>query len=83
LNYTRFEPELSAEWKRRFSLSLTTKFVFDWEQSETSGLMLELEGGWNFGRHWRAVVTLGKGLMDTSVPTGYAKKLEFSLRYNF
>jgi hypothetical protein len=83
INYTRLEPELVAAWGQKLVLSLTPKLVFDWHREGRTGLMLELEGDWHFNRHWRLAVTLGKGLVNTDVPTGYQSKIEFSMRFNF
>jgi hypothetical protein len=83
INYTRFEPELLAAWKKKLTLSLTPKFVFDWHQQEETGFMLELEGDWFFNRNWWIGVVLGKGIWNTDVPTGYGSKVEFSVRFNF
>jgi hypothetical protein len=83
INYTRLEPELVAAWEEKLVLSLTPKLVLDWHDGEKTGFMLEVEGEWNFNRHWRLAVTLGKGLVNTDVPTGYQSKVEFSVRFNF
>ena len=72
-----------AAWEQKLVLSLTPKLVFDWHQEGKTGWMLEVEGDWNFNRHWRLAVTLGKGLVNTDVPTGYQSKVEFSVRFNF
>jgi hypothetical protein len=82
INYTRAEPGLMAVWRGKLLLGLTPKLVYDWEQDQ-SGAVIELESDWNINRHWRLDLVLGHGLWNTSVPTGYESKIEFSVRYNF
>ena len=83
INYTKLELELKAEWRKKLILKLTPKFVFDWEQGGDAGAVLELEGGWNFGRRWGTSLTLGHELWNTDAPATYGKKIELSVRFNF
>ena len=82
INYTKLELELKFEWKRRLTLKLTPKPVYDWEQAD-SGAVLEFETDWNFTRRWCAELVLGHGLWGVGVPTTYNSKIEISLRFNF
>ncbi|HVU26646.1 MAG TPA: hypothetical protein VHG71_02785 [Verrucomicrobiae bacterium] len=82
INYTKAELGLEAVWRRKLSLELTPKPVYDWKQDK-SGAVIELESDWNINRHWRLDLVLGHGLWNTSVPTGYESKIEFSVRYDF
>lgn len=82
INYTKLELELSARWKKKLTLKLTPKPVYNWETDE-SGAVIELETDWNFTRRWYADLVLGHGLWGVGAPTTYNKMIQITLGFNF
>ena len=82
INYTYSELELSAKWKKKLTLKLTPKPVYNWEKDD-SGAVIELETDWNFTRRWYADLVLGHGLWGVGAPTTYNSKILIALGFNF
>lgn len=82
INYTKLELELRANWKKRLTLKLTPRLVYNWE-TDVSGGVIELETDWNFTRRWYAGLILGHGLWGVGTPTTYNKMIQITLGFNF
>lgn len=82
INYTKLELELSAKWKKKLTIKLTPKPVYNWEK-DNSGAVIELETDWNFTRRWYADLVLGHGLWGVGTPTTYNSMVLIALGFNF
>jgi len=82
INYTKLELELSAKWKKKLTLKLTPKPVYNWEKDD-SGAVIELETDWHFTRRWYADLVLGHGLWGVGAPATYNSMIQITLGFNF
>ena len=83
INYTKFELGIRGIWRRDYSAKLTIKPVVDWEQEAKTGAVAELEGGWTFIPHWRALLMVGTRLWGSGVPSTYADRVELTVAYTY
>ncbi|HTQ51020.1 MAG TPA: hypothetical protein VMJ12_09945 [Candidatus Acidoferrales bacterium] len=82
IDYTKLELELKAEWKKKLTLKLTPKPVYNWEKDD-SGAVIELETDWHFTRRWYADLVLGHGLWGVGAPTTYNSMILIALGFDF
>ena len=83
INYTKLELAIRGIWRGDYSAKLTAKPVVDWEHGATTGAVLELEGGWTFMHHWRALLMVGTRLWGPGVPSTYADRVELTIAYTY
>ncbi len=83
INYTKFEISFRYTWNKKVWLKLAVKPVLDWEQSCSTGAVMEFEPGWYISRHWSIWILGGMRLWGSSIPSTYDKRLTIGAAFIF